>query len=621
MSFLTPNDRTLLIESLRPPQGYELDIAVGTTFSLDLLAMMVAPVGFTYFNLESGESGGSETTPLELLEAIRRHAGQMVLFCEAGRIAVPPKHRLLFSFLEDRIVEVAMPTGKSFHPKVWVIRFRPTEQNQSVVYRLLCLSRNLTFDQSWDTILVLDGPLREDRTKGFSQNRPLKEFVAALPGLAKLPLGKSLKTQVKTVEDEVGRVEWSLEGTPFSDYQFWPLGLDGKSVWPFKERMERVLVVSPFLTATTLEKLTAKEQPAELISRTECLDAIRESKLDRFDEVYTLSRGDTVGEATDSDGSAPVDADAFARLRGLHAKIYVADDGWNAHVWTGSANATAAAFAGNIEFLVQLTGTKSTVGVAKFLERAKGEASFSSMLSPYERTEDAEVDTELEELRDEIEALRGGIAAADWRLRVGEPGDGGTYVVSLSTEGKLPAWAEHVNVQCRPLSVPEENAVKIESRQRVSAALGAVSLEALTAFVVVSIHAARGGKAADLAFVVVGRLEGAPPNRRDRLLQSMIRDRASLVRFLLLLLADIDGVSLSLDGDGGNRTGQYDAATGGDALLEPLLRALDRRPERLKTIGGLLTELGASEDSKHLIPPGLMALFDAVKGARPGFFK
>ena len=47
--------------------------------------------------------------------------------------------------------------------------------------------------------------------------------------------------------------------------------------------------------------------------------------------------------------------------RDLHAKLYVADDGWNAHLWTGSANATDAAFGENenVEFLVQLTGKKA----------------------------------------------------------------------------------------------------------------------------------------------------------------------------------------------------------------------------------------------------------------------
>ena len=36
---------------------------------------------------------------------------------------------------------------------------------------------------------------------------------------------------------------------------------------------------------------------------------------------------------------------------GLHAKLYILEEGWDARLWTGSANATNAAFSGaNVEF-------------------------------------------------------------------------------------------------------------------------------------------------------------------------------------------------------------------------------------------------------------------------------
>src|SRR5687768_4056213 len=159
MSFLAPQDRTLLLESLRPPEDYQLDVAVGTTYSLDLIAMMVAPVGFTFFDVDANDPDFLSRDPLEVLEAIRRHASQIVLFYEAGRIAELRHYRPLLTYLEDRIVGVRPPTARrSFHPKVWFIRYLNPDGN--VWYRLLCLSRNLTFDRSWDTILILDGHLR-----------------------------------------------------------------------------------------------------------------------------------------------------------------------------------------------------------------------------------------------------------------------------------------------------------------------------------------------------------------------------------------------------------------------------------------------------------------------------
>ena len=46
---LEPQERRQLLDSLRPPSGYSLDFAVGTTYSLDLLALLTAPLAFTFF--------------------------------------------------------------------------------------------------------------------------------------------------------------------------------------------------------------------------------------------------------------------------------------------------------------------------------------------------------------------------------------------------------------------------------------------------------------------------------------------------------------------------------------------------------------------------------------------
>ena len=53
-----------------------------------------------------------------------------------------------------------------------------------------------------------------------------------------------------------------------------------------------------------------------------------------------------------------------ATISGLHAKLFVIDDGWNACVWTGSANATVAAFQRNVEFLVELVGERRPVSAS-----------------------------------------------------------------------------------------------------------------------------------------------------------------------------------------------------------------------------------------------------------------
>src|SRR5262245_30632704 len=167
---LDPNDRRLLLESLRPPEGFQLDFAVATTYSLDLVALLTAPVAFTFYDWEH-EDGRPVVEPLALLEALSRHAERLAIFCQADRILLPRGAHGLFGFLEERVIPVsARRPGGIFHPKVWVLRY--VDPVNKVRYRLLVSSRNLTFDRGWDTLLVLDGEL-EDRKLGHGYLRPL----------------------------------------------------------------------------------------------------------------------------------------------------------------------------------------------------------------------------------------------------------------------------------------------------------------------------------------------------------------------------------------------------------------------------------------------------------------
>ncbi len=89
---LEAEDRQLLLDALRPPAGYALDRAVGTTYSLDLMSLLVAPLAFALFDREASD-GRLVADPIALLEAVRRNADRIDIFCQAGQIAVPREHR------------------------------------------------------------------------------------------------------------------------------------------------------------------------------------------------------------------------------------------------------------------------------------------------------------------------------------------------------------------------------------------------------------------------------------------------------------------------------------------------------------------------------------------------
>jgi hypothetical protein len=148
-AMLAPNDRELLLDALRPDPGTILDAAVGTTFTLDLEALLLAPLAFALF-----ETDGATPDPTVLLAAIQQHAERIALYCDASHIRTRAQEQRLFVLLESTVLAVNAPLGGSFHPKLWVLRFRTTDGEHQ--HRVLVMSRNLTFDTSWDLVARFD---------------------------------------------------------------------------------------------------------------------------------------------------------------------------------------------------------------------------------------------------------------------------------------------------------------------------------------------------------------------------------------------------------------------------------------------------------------------------------
>ncbi len=348
------------MSALRPPGGYSLDRAIGTTFTLDLLALLTAPLAFTFFDWEQ-EDGQPTADPLALLEALRRHAENVHIFCHAGMIAVPPPDKRLLAYLEESIVEVLPPKRDGiFHPKIWVLRF--TAEGEPVRYRFLCLTRNLTFDRSWDTVLSVEGELTK-RRRAFAGNIPLGEFIDALPGMALRELDANLIESIAQIGHELRRTEFELPAG-FTDMRFFPLGIEGQKKWPFTDSGSKSLVLSPFLTEVFLERLSRDHEIMAVISRPESFAAIAPDKLRPLeDQLYVLSP-DADLDSREGDEKPQEQA---VELAGLHAKLFIGEDGKDASVWTGSANATLEPSASMSSFWLSSSVIASTVAFRPFL--------------------------------------------------------------------------------------------------------------------------------------------------------------------------------------------------------------------------------------------------------------
>ena len=133
---LHPDVRSLYGGSLRPPPGTVFDAGVATTFTLDIETALAVPVTLALFASEDRDE--LLKSPLALLEGLERTADRLAIFCEAGRIqAQPAPQSRLCTLLERLITEVAAPRGGSFHPKLWVLRYRPLETGEPTRIRLL----------------------------------------------------------------------------------------------------------------------------------------------------------------------------------------------------------------------------------------------------------------------------------------------------------------------------------------------------------------------------------------------------------------------------------------------------------------------------------------------------
>jgi hypothetical protein len=608
MRVLEPEDRRLLTDALRPPEGLELSFAVGTTFTLDLLALLVTPLTFALLDWQEGDA--EEAEPLALLEAARRYAERMAIFCHGGYISVPSPDYALFQYLEGSVFECTAPLGGLFHPKIWLLRFTdPTAPDDAPTYRLINQTRNISFDKSWDAFLVLEAQAEPWRERPHAGSQPLGSLVRALPRMAR-NVSPQVRQQVTMMAREAERTRWSATlPDGFERIRFWTTGLEG-ATWPFGGDIERALLLSPFLGAEMLERLTHRGRRHVLVSRQESLDALPTDTLARFGEVFVFDDQSAVAAI---DPELP-DAEParLPHLAGLHAKVYVAEAGHGASVWIGSLNATDAAWKRNVEFLVELTGPKWRFGVNSLLRENPKTIDFADMLQKYLPPAEPILPPEEEvNAAAAIERGRAAVTAADLSLTVQREGHDWTMRLDGVVE---PDRVEHVTITCwpirsrptagrRPLAPPPEQPQ------------WSISVGAITSFVAFEVSVPGWSE----TFVRNLPLRGAPPDRSQQLLRELLGTPERLLRFLLFLLADGDSSSAAeLIAGIGDEATDHEAATftAGLPLFEALVRALGRSPDKLDHVHRLVVDFGHDQDGKSLLPEGFQAIWDPIWQAR-----
>lgn len=591
---LQPEDLHPLIGSLRPPAGHRLDLAVGTTFSLKLDALLLPPAAFALFEarLES-DDGGMERTPVGLLESVRRHADRIIMFCQAGQIAVPERRRLI-PFLERCVVEVSVPGGGLFHPKVWVLRFRETSTGK-LRYRLLNMSRNLTFDRSWDTVVRLDSTEGED---GAALGPGLAEFMRSLAEFA-TAVDQRRTELVEGLSEELREVRFALpEGITAAE--FLPIGPGDPNI-EFPPECDQLLVMSPYLGARLLDSLPRARGKSVLVSRAKAMDPVADATT-RFDSRYVLSP-DLVVRTTE-DEQRPIGDPALPES-GLHAKTYHFDVGTTAHLYTGSANATWAGFHHNVEVLLHLRGPTNSVGISRLLApSADKNPAFVDLLEEY-RPSPAPKGSP-----DPLDALRRSVAQLHFIAEITK--DGGLYVMSCRTEQPAPHIPEDVEMKIWPLTAEAAGGRPSRTSGHLDIRFVFDKVTDITSFLVIDFKS--GDERTQT--VVNAELIGDPPDRAGKLILDLLNDPDRFLKYLLLMLAaeDADPFDLTEVNEGGAGSGNFQwGGTHGDIpLLETMLKALSDDPARLDHVQRLLDDVAAVEGAEGLLPNGFAAVWEPI---------
>lgn len=622
---LTTNTRNTLVNSLRPPPDYRVTDLIACTYTLDLRALLLPPLAFSLADHHADLRNGAtpESVPL-LLRSLRDHAANMLIFHQAGQVKAFSGEAKLLAYVEDSVVAVNAPLRDGiFHPKLWVLRLAPVETTENdaapVRYRVLIPSRNITFDSSWDLVVCLEGEFKSKRSNSFSDSRTLADFVASLPELATRQLTASRQRQLARISDELRRVELELPDNCES-LEFAVHGL-GKPSPILKERADQMLVIAPFVDYALLASLyDGRQFPMTLLTR--------EVALRKLGPAIFANQRDLVPWTLKDQAVPPEFAEESTEaerttLHDLHAKAFIFDQGWDAKLWLGSANATNAAFQRNVEFMVGLLGKKKRLGVESWQNGLR------------EITQSVELPTEPSERPDDslaIERLlsRAGqaLASLDWLCKCSKsngPKDNELYEFDLSAQGSreavdrvrscLAALDGHaIAGRLRPISVGDTRWTQLELDQwPTSLSLGSFSTAALTSFFVLELSA---DNALSFKTVINSRLEGAPSDRKAQLLATLLSDRQTLLRFLRALL-DFDSDALaSLLSVAPNRQSSSSASTETDTpLLELMLRALASEPQRCRELVDLVKELDQTETGRVLVDDTLRKLCNQLDEA------
>ena len=606
-------DRLNYSEILKPPEGCRLWAAVGTTYSLDLETLVAASLPLAI--AENPERTILEN-PICVMHAIRKISDRVVLFCEDGQTTLPHSPSKLLSFIERMIVRVDLPKYKneklypSFHPKMWFVDF--VHSNGEHQYRLIILSRNLTFDHSWDVGIVLESdksttgkkqgirnqlsaflsflrsqiPGRTGEEENNRKRQIIQDMIDALPGVSFAYVGESDWEEIELLPLGIGTGATRIEDYPL-------FCQDEDDLVNFK--LHDAIVISPFISRTVIQHLGRLDRrlangTSALITRVSELQKLASDETDVLgafaDNVYVLTDKVVDGEYRISDDS--VDE---PHRQDLHAKVFM----WRRYdckeMFVGSMNASSRGLYRNVELVLHLKTRSRCVNGARLLTELFGEEGSSD--NPFKK---AEFDTAEKNIEDDpakkVDQLLKEFCRID-RSAVAARTNDGLYNITVSFA--QPCANESARVYLRPLHW-KGSAQPVEDKM----SFHRMAIDDLSMYYEVSV---RMPGQRPLKRLILIPTRNIPDERDNVITNSILKDVKALSAYLMMALTcgkgrnavpePSDMVQFLMNGKG------YGGAELG--LYEKMLRAAVNNPAGFADVNRVLSLVSGDDDEKRSI--------------------
>ena len=492
----------------------------------------------------------------------------------------------------------------SFHPKFWLIRY--VNENDAPLYRVVVLSRNLTFDRSWDVTFTMDGKVNGRKTL---KTAPVIDFISYLTNSLSLDEnGKAKLKKIRTIMRELPYVHFELNSREFYDFEFLPTGIkstDGGFYSPadqafaplFQDSFHEILIMSPFLTNSVIKNFIDRN---EYINHTDYMLFTRAMSLGKLNpddcadfRIFTMKDAVIDGETTISEEIQQT------QKQDIHAKVYMVRKNSDTYLYLGSLNASHNAFYGNIEFTIMLKTKNRYLNMKKLSEELFNgtEDNPSNPFQEVKLTDTITIDEENENqniLDSYIKEINRMKPTAKVICNVDN------YDININ-------FLKYENSEY-VLTISPLLSNKTEFIEE-NVSFKALLLTQLSEFYKITVS--NGISAVERVIIIP--TEGLPDGREKAVVSSIVKDKECFYRYIAFLLGDnyvlsaleaVNGTEL-VERKNTHKTIQM------PALYEKMLQTAAMDPERFKEIDYLIKAISADD----VIPEGFEELYNVFKKA------